>query len=263
VGIALVRAAERGRPDRLFEDPYATFFAAAAQGLFDAERRKAAAGGVAAAAGAAFAQDVVIRTRFFDDFLLAGAADGMRQVVLPGAGLDTRAFRLPWPEGVHVYELDLPDVLAFKERVLAETPAVARGVRHVLPVDVTGDWSPVWLDAGFDAGAPALWVVEGLLPYLRADAAAALLDAVGRLSAPGSRLACEWVPGDPAEARPARAPVLSGHEVFMPGGLPDTGAWLERHGWSTLRRDRATVAASLHRPVRTEAGGGYLTAVRF
>lgn len=60
----------------------------------------------------------VVRTRFFDDYALAAARSGCRQVVLLGAGLDTRAFRLDWPTGVHVFEVEDAAVLAFKEYVL-------------------------------------------------------------------------------------------------------------------------------------------------
>jgi len=116
LGVAAVRAAESRRTDRLFNDPYAEAFLAAAPGAFDLEQRTGA--GVMASWGAALSSHAVTRTRFFDDYLLAATAGGIGQVVLLGAGLDARAFRLPWTDDVRLFELDRPDVLAFKERVL-------------------------------------------------------------------------------------------------------------------------------------------------
>ena len=125
LGVAMVRAQESQRDDRLFKDPYAEAFLIASPGAFDAEQRAAEAGaGDMAPWGAAFWSHAVTRTRFFDDYLLDATAHGIRQVVLLAAGLDTRAYRLPWPRGVRVYELDLPEVMRFKGKVLTERAAV-------------------------------------------------------------------------------------------------------------------------------------------
>lgn len=129
VGMALVRAGESRRPDRLFDDPYAEAFAAAMPGAFaapagpDARRGRGTPGGDV---GAAFAVHAVVRTRFFDDRLVAAARDGCRQVILLAAGLDARAFRLDWPAGTRLFELDLPAVLDLKEQVLGDRGAAAR-----------------------------------------------------------------------------------------------------------------------------------------
>ncbi len=122
LGLAVVRARESLREDRLFNDPYAQAFVDAAPGAFPGEPTSAgdlAALGPLASLGAVFCFHAVLRTRFFDDYLRTATVAGCRQVVLLAAGLDSRAFRLPWPDDVRVFELDLPEVLAFKEAELA------------------------------------------------------------------------------------------------------------------------------------------------
>jgi methyltransferase (TIGR00027 family) len=139
LGAAEMRAAESLRADRLVDDPYAAAFVAAAPPLFPdvpsfADETELAALVEAGVTG------VGVRTRFFDDQLEGACAAGCRQVVLLAAGLDTRAFRLDWPDGVRVFELDLPALFAFKEHVLAEQRASPRCDRRVVPVDLREDW---------------------------------------------------------------------------------------------------------------------------
>ncbi|WP_275292907.1 SAM-dependent methyltransferase [Amycolatopsis sp. La24] len=128
VGVAGLRALESGRPDRLFDDPYAGAFFHAGRAIFEGRERHHELGMV-------FAHQVAIRTRFFDDFVSGGT-----QTVLLAAGLDARAFRLDWPDGARVFEVDLPDVLAFKETVLSEKGARPRCQRTTVPVDLRDDW---------------------------------------------------------------------------------------------------------------------------
>jgi len=144
--------------------------------------------------GAAFYAHGVIRTRFFDEFLTRAVAGKCRQVVLLAAGLDTRAFRLTWPKPVRLYEIDLPDVLAFKHEVLTRSGASPRCERTVVPADLRADWPARLEKAGFSADQPAAWLTEGLMLYLTASQAASLLCAVSRLSAPVSRLSFEHAP---------------------------------------------------------------------
>jgi methyltransferase (TIGR00027 family) len=132
LGAAMVRAHESRRADRLFNDPYAEAFLMAAPGAFDVEQRAAVAGaGDMASWGATLWSHAVIRTRFFDDYLLDATTRGIRQVVLLAAGLDTRAYRLRWPPDVDVYELDLPEVMGFKGEVLTERAAASRCERRL------------------------------------------------------------------------------------------------------------------------------------
>jgi methyltransferase (TIGR00027 family) len=265
LGVAMVRAEESRRADRLFDDPYADAFLAAAPGAFESEQRAAVAGSSELAAwGAAFWSDAVIRTRFFDDYLLAAAADGLRQIVLLAAGLDTRAFRLPWPHGVRLYELDLPEVLTFKDRALAERAAVAGCHRQTLPVDLRDDWTAALQRAGLHRGEPTAWLAEGLLTYLSAEEAASLLARVGALSAPGSRLALEsGSPGtDPMSVQARQSPAMQPYARLWRGGLPDASGWLTEHGWQPRKQDRVSVAAAYGRPRTAPAGGGFLVATR-
>jgi methyltransferase (TIGR00027 family) len=106
---------------------------------------------------------MVIRTRFFDDYLLDATARGIGQVVLLAAGLDTRAYRLLWPRGVRVFELDLPEVMGFKEGVLTERRAVSRCERTVVPIDLRKGWTVPLSKAGLSSSEPTTWLAEGLL----------------------------------------------------------------------------------------------------
>jgi methyltransferase (TIGR00027 family) len=207
----------------------------------------------------------VIRTRFFDDYLLAACTAGCRQVVLLAAGLDTRAFRLGWPDGVHVFEVDLPDVQAFKERVLAGQAATPQCARSVVEADLTGgDWPASLGAAGFDSSARCAWLPEGLLIYLTAPQAAGLLAAVGQNSAPGSRLAFEHSSGGSVVLREARAvPGMQEFTSLWRGGLgEEPSRWLARHGWRASFHDGAAAAAAYGRADPDYAGGGFISAVR-
>jgi methyltransferase (TIGR00027 family) len=265
LGVAMVRAEESRRSDRLFDDPYAAAFLAAAPGVFEREQRAATAGvGDTAAWGAAFWSRAVIRTRFFDDYLLDAVQRGIRQVVLLAAGLDTRAYRLAWPDGVHLYELDLPEVLDFKQRVLDDRAAVPRCHRRAIAADLREDWATPLMAAGLHPGQPTAWLLEGLLIYLSADQAAHLLASVGELSTRGSRVALEFedVVTDTMRAQARRAPAMAEYAALWKGGLPDVPTWLTAHGWRPEVHDRAQVAARFSRAASGTSAGGFVTATR-
>ena len=191
VGAAMMRARESARAGGLFVDPYAPAFVAAVPPIFP-DGPTPHEDPAMADIEAAFEEVVAVRTRFFDDFVTAAAGSGCGQVVLVGAGLDARAFRLDWPAGVRLFELDLPGVLNFKNRVLSENAAEPRCERITVAVDLErSDWPVKVLDQGFDAGRPTAWVAEGVIPYLTHDAAERLLIRVGEVSSPGSRLALD------------------------------------------------------------------------
>jgi methyltransferase (TIGR00027 family) len=135
-----------------------------------------------------------IRTRFYDDFCLDATNAGITQMVILAAGLDSRAYRLPWPTGTVVYELDKPQVIEFKTRALAELGAAPTADRRAVAVDLRDDWPVVLRDAGFDPTRPTAWTAEGLLGYLPPEAQDSLLDTMTELSAPGSRVATESKP---------------------------------------------------------------------
>ena len=135
-----------------------------------------------------------IRTKFYDEFFLDAATAGLTQAVILASGLDSRAYRLAWPAGTVVYEVDQPQVLAFKTRALAELDAEPTADRRAVAVDLRDDWPAALQAAGFDPARPTAWSAEGLLGYLPPEAQDRLLDTITELSAPGSRMATESKP---------------------------------------------------------------------
>lgn len=180
------RALHAAGPQPLVRDEYARVFVAASQDPYLA--------GVLADPGTsederAFPRLYGVQTRFFDDFFAAAGDAGIRQAVIVAAGLDSRAYRLEWPAGTTVFELDLPKVLEFKARVLAEHGAEPKARRVEVAADLRSDWSRALEAAAFDVERPSAWSVEGVLPYLTDDAQNTLFTRISGLSAPGSRIA--------------------------------------------------------------------------
>ena len=233
LGVAAMRAAETARPDRLFEDPLAAAFVARAgwdgARIEDVELERRA-GLIALSAW------VSARTRFLDDLLLEAAASGVRQIVLLGAGLDARAFRLDWPDGTRVFELDTPEMLEFKQRVLDDADAQPRSERNVIPIDLREDWPAALPAAAFDPAAPAAWVLEGLLVYLDEDNVERMMGGVGALSAPGSRVGLTSSSG--ASIDSLRTTVGEGVSSLWISALPvDPVPWMAEHGWTATVMD--------------------------
>lgn len=186
LGVAMARAHETAAESPLFTDPYAQMFldAAVAQGWRPPT-------GAMAQRIRTIGNYAASRTKWFDEFFVAAGAAGIRQSVILAAGLDARAWRLPWIHDSVVFEIDQPQVLQFKEDVLA-AHGVASKARHVaVAVDLRQDWPKALRDAGFDATEPTAWSVEGLLPYLPADAQDLLFERITELSARDSRIAVE------------------------------------------------------------------------
>jgi methyltransferase (TIGR00027 family) len=174
---AAARAAESAREDRLFNDPWAAALAGP-EGRAWIEQRLPDS-----------VLPMALRTRYFDDWLHGILESGaIRQMVLVAAGLDTRAFRLSWPKMARCFEIDRPAVLQYKEAILGRARARPRCVRRSVEADLTGPWGDALLEAGFDPGEPAGWLLEGLLFYLSSDRIARLLDEVTGLASPGSVL---------------------------------------------------------------------------
>jgi methyltransferase (TIGR00027 family) len=240
----MLRARESARTDRLFNDPYARVF------VDHADPR----GSVWNSEGAALnfsqlmAEQVAVRTRFFDHALLDAARAGAAQVVLLACGMDSRAFRLTWPSGTRVYEADQREVLGFKSAVLQELHAQPRCRRVEVPVDLRTDWAAALVESGFDPEQRTAWLAEGILYALEPDAADVFLDRITSCSATGSTLALDHNE-DSQLLRAARA-AISPELVSMWKGGPsdDLGGWLHRHGWSAEIRDIAAVAAEYGRP---------------
>ncbi|KAA2260946.1 SAM-dependent methyltransferase [Solihabitans fulvus] len=238
--IAQARAGEHARADRLFTDPLAGPLAEAVGGTPDLA-------GVLDLAGEHF----VLRTRYFDDYLRKACAGGCAQVVLLASGLDTRAYRMDWPHDVRVFELDLPDLLAFKDEVLADAGARPNSRRIVVPVDLTDDWPAALLAAGFDPDRPTAWLVEGLLMFLSNEANDLLLDRISDLSCVGSTIAIEHF--NPAfRALPQMRPVhdrFAELDALAASSVEDPVAWLGRRGWQAEVTDQVDLAREHTRPV--------------
>jgi methyltransferase (TIGR00027 family) len=140
------------------------------------------------------AEAMAVRTRFFDNMFLDAAATGVRQAVILAAGLDARAYRLAWPDGTVVYEVDQPEVIEFKASTLAGIGAKPTATRRTVAIDLREDWPKALVDNGFDPKQPTAWSAEGLLIYLPPEAQDKLFDNITALSAPGSMLATEHIP---------------------------------------------------------------------
>jgi methyltransferase (TIGR00027 family) len=138
---------------------------------------------------------MAVRTRYFDDYFLDATASGVRQVVILASGLDSRAFRLPWPRGTVVYEIDQPQVIEFKTTTLAGIGAEPTATRRTVPIDLRQDWPTALKAAGLDTTVPTAWLAEGLLIYLPPEAQDRVFDNITALSVPGSTVATEFVPG--------------------------------------------------------------------
>jgi methyltransferase (TIGR00027 family) len=239
--VAAARAIETNRPDALARDAYAEHFVRAAPVCADwPVRPEEVPDGDADPLWGRFARYFGMRTRVLDDFLLDTVQGGARQVVLLGAGLDTRAYRLDWPSDLAVYELDRPGVLEFKHRVLAGLAATPRVKRVPVPFDLREDWVGALTGAGYDPAAPSVWLAEGLLFYLPATAETYLVDTVPRLTAPGSAFAYEAkLEADLAAYRDsaiytAARERLGIHllDLFDGEARPDSAAALAARGWA-------------------------------
>jgi methyltransferase (TIGR00027 family) len=200
VMVAAARARETESPHPLIRDPYARVLVAGADtGVWASfldpamQERVAAADPHAAALFANMLGYLAVRTLFFDTFFADAAASGIRQMVILAAGLDSRAYRLSWPPGTVVYEIDQPKVLEYKAATLTEHGAAPHADRREVAVDLRGDWPAALRAAGFDPASPTAWLAEGLLMYLPAEAQDRLFEQIGELSAPGSRISAEAV----------------------------------------------------------------------
>lgn len=264
LGVAAARAAETESDDPLISDPFARIFLdTAGDGEWDWFGAPELPAEVVAAEPAlpvrqkSMVSYFASRTKFFDTFFLDAANAGIRQVVILAAGLDARSWRLPWPDGVTVFELDQPRVLDFKASTLHAHGAEPACHRVGVAVDLRQDWPKALQQAGFDTSAPSAWSAEGLLMYLPAAAQELLFSRVEALAATGSRVGIEALSpefSDPEAAAqrrerservravmatvdPHRA-VPRTDELWYFDEREDVGDWWRRHGW------QVTVTAS-------------------
>ncbi|UQX11515.1 class I SAM-dependent methyltransferase [Candidatus Mycobacterium methanotrophicum] len=282
LGVAAARAADTESQDPLINDPFARIFLdAAGEGPWDwFGAPKLPAEVVEAEPELPLRMQSMLdffasRTKFFDDFFLDAANAGIRQLVILAAGLDARSWRLPWPDGVTVYELDQPQVLNFKTSTLHEHGGEPTCRRVDVPVDLRQEWPTALQQAGFDAAAPSAWSAEGLLMYLPATAQELLFDRIQGLTAPGSRVAVEGLAPNfaeqealaqrrermervrvlMAEADPQRE-VPRNDELWYFEDREDVGDWLRRHGWQVSVTSSAELMAGYGRAIPTQLDDG-------
>ncbi|OBB77307.1 class I SAM-dependent methyltransferase [Mycobacterium sp. 852014-52144_SCH5372336] len=257
--VAAARAIASREDDPLFDDPYAAPLVRAVgidffTGLVD--------GGIEGndidGAGADFmARMIAVRTRFFDDFFLTSTGDGNRQAVILASGLDSRSYRLPWPDGTVVYEIDQPQVIEFKTATMSSLGASPSAQLRTVGIDLRDDWPKALRDSGFDPAQPTAWSAEGLLVYLPPEAQDKLFDDIGTLSAPGSRLATEYHP-DAAATIGERSKAISKQwgengvhldisHLFYEGERSHVVDYLTEHGWQVSTKSRPEVFAEYGR----------------
>ena len=209
------------------------------------------------------------RTRYFDGFLTEATDAGIRQVVILASGLDARGYRLAWPAGTVVFEIDQPEVLAFKAAALAELTATPTAEVRTVPIDLRQDWPAALREAGYDATKPCAWTVEGLLPFLPAEAQDRLLDSVTALSVDGSRLASEVAvmsaTADDDQLRDSMDDVTKrwrdhGFDIEL-GELgyseerDDVAEYLDSRGWRSVRKPLQELLADAGLPAISEVEG--------
>lgn len=253
VMVAASRAAETERDEALIRDPYARLLVTGAgtgiwESVLDAKfvETVAAADAEAAAIFEHMNSYQAVRTHFFDAFFTAAAEAGIRQIVILASGLDSRAYRLDWPSGTTVYEIDQPKVLEYKSATLAEHGVEPVATRREVGIDLRHDWPAALRGAGFDPSQPTAWLAEGLLMYLPADAQDRLFEQITELSAPGSRVAAETA-GVQAEDRRQQmrerferiaekfdmtASLDIQQLIYEDPDRADVADWLDAHGWT-------------------------------
>jgi methyltransferase (TIGR00027 family) len=189
---------------------------------------------------------IAVRTKYFDQYFADAVDTGIRQVVILASGLDARAYRLPWPAGTVVYEIDQPKVIAFKMATLADLGAEPTAEHRTVQIDLREDWPAALRARGFDTNAPTAWFAEGLLQYLSADAQNLLLDNITDLSAAGSTFAADYIadmddPGQLADPDISENWREKGFTLDMPslmfaGERSDAAGHLTTLGWQSRRQ---------------------------
>jgi methyltransferase (TIGR00027 family) len=247
--VAAARAAATRRPHPVINDPFAEPLVRAV-GL-DVFNRVASTGLDFAdlAEGVALPRMVdtfAARARYFDEYFADATVAGLRQVVIVASGLDARPYRLSWPAGTTVYEIDQPEVIEFKRSTLSKIGAAAATEHRTVGIDLREDWPAALCDAGFDPTQPTAWLAEGLLiGFLPPEAEVRVLNDVISLSANRSRLAADYGRIVSEQSREKAQLMTEGwrREGFdlnvagltYPGEHTDVAAHLDAVGWETTR----------------------------
>lgn len=256
LAVAAARAVENDRGDALVRDRFAAGFVRAANPEHPLPTTDAQLDGQDA--WASMTDFMAVRSRALDELLLAATGCGTRQVVVLAAGLDVRSYRLDWPAGTTVFEIDQGPVLEFKQQVLDAEGATPSCARRPVACDLRDDWPGALVEAGFDPQAPTAWLAEGLLPYLPAQAEADLFASIDRLSAPGSRIAVEAIDMDLADEFLDSAAVrqmstsmgTDMRTLWNTERRTDAAQVLRTAGWDPRGRTFGELAGSLGRTMR-------------
>jgi len=269
VMVAAARAVETDQPDPLIRDPYAKLLVTNAKAgvLWEAMLDPAVAAKVEAldAETAAIIRHMrgyqAVRTNFFDTFFADAVAAGIRQVVILASGLDSRAYRLDWPAGTTVFEIDQPQVLDYKSTTLADNGVTPAADRRAVPIDLRQDWPAALRAEGFDPAARTAWLAEGLLMYLPAEAQDRLFTLVGELSPAGSRIAAETAASHADERREQmrerfkkvaeqiglEQTIDVGELMYRDENRANVAEWLNQHGWRAAGQNSGDVMRRMGR----------------
>lgn len=279
--VAAARAVASKAPDAVISDPFAEplvravgvdFFTRLVSGELDPAELDTDGSTLSLRR---FTDGMAARTKFFDDFFISATAAGIRQAVILASGLDARAYRLAWPAGTVVFEIDQPQVIGFKTRTLAGMGAEPTAERRAVAVDLRHDWPGALSEAGFDPAKPTAWIAEGLFGYLPPDAQDRLLDQITAMSRPGSRLAVEGVPqishldDDKVRARiqeatdrwRAQGLELDFMDLVFLGDRAEVGSYLDGHGWTTATAGTNELLVRAGLPSLDDADDGFAKVV--
>jgi methyltransferase (TIGR00027 family) len=219
--VAAFRAKESNRPNRLFDDPLSSVLA----------------GENALREAANHHRDerlpyLAIRTRFFDDWLEKIVSPALRQIVFLGAGMDTRAFRSRWPDGVQLWEIDCPELLDLKQTRLNTVQAKPKCLRTPVPADLSvADWPYRLLMQGFHKEAPSAWLAEGLFLYLPSKAVAQILQTARSISCAGSQFGAEILSEDYLHHHRARLEEAAARGTPWVFGTNEPAELFSQAGW--------------------------------
>jgi methyltransferase (TIGR00027 family) len=235
--VAALRAEETKRPDRLFDDPFADALAGeVGRSLLGLYRDSATSGTVPI---------IEVRTRWYDEAIARAAASGIRQFVILASGMDSRAYRLEWPDGTRVFEIDREEVMAEKARGLGS--AIPKCRRVAIGGNLADDWTRELSSRGFDRAARTMWLVEGLLQYLEAPAVELIFERIDALSAQKSMILFDVIGRSLLES-PIMAPTLERmREIGAPWqfGTDDPAALLG--GWKATVTEPAIIGNQWNR----------------
>jgi methyltransferase (TIGR00027 family) len=239
--IAVIRAeeSERPAPERLFEDPYASHFAAAGAHAREGTERYLAL--------PFFRDGIRLRTRYIDDAVREGLAAGLDQVVLLGAGFDCRGLRMPEiaARGASVYEVDFAEQLDHKRAILGAAGVTLPPHVAYVPCDFAADFGEALAaslaERGFRLGAGAIFVWEGVLGYIDDVAIDRSLAFMVRAGGPGTRLVLTCGHGGAVLERARRAGFTAAEDHgcdalwrrYLPGE-PHENAWVSRLGTAVV-----------------------------